>query len=141
MSLQDIQNHIRDSDISQNYYFAFVLGILAWFVSMSPAIMAEMRDNEIHTDWHKMIMYVPFIYGIVNVIVFYVFNTFFPNYANYYFVGMAMALFYSGIGRLSGHAEMYKLSNINLLHVYAVIMYVILYGVVFNWLDSKIVCD
>jgi hypothetical protein len=138
MSSQSIQNRIMNAKISQNYYFVFVLGMLAWFVSMSPAIAAEKRDNKTYTDWHSMIMYVPFVYGIVNVIIFYLFNQFFPDYANYYFVGIAMALFYSGIGRLSGHAEMYGLSNPNLLHVYAIIMYVILYGIIFNWLDSKI---
>lgn len=138
MSWEGLQDHLDDSMISDNYYFVFVLGMLAWYVSMAPAIAAEKRDGVYHTDWHYMITYVPFIYGLVNVVIFYLFNTLFPSYANYYIVGVAMGLFYSTAGRLSGHADMYGIENQNMLHVYAILMYVILYGVAFNWLDSKI---
>lgn len=131
-------NFIVNSELSTNYFFVFVLGMLAWYASMAPAIAAEKRDNVIYTDWHSMITYVPFLYGLINVIVFYVLNEYFPSFANYFFVGIVMGLFYSGLGRITGHANMYKLSNNNLLHVYAIIMYVTLYGIVFNWLDSVI---
>ncbi len=126
--------------LSDNYYFVFILGMLAWYVSMLPAIRSEKRDNKTYTDWHSMILYVPYFYGLANVIIFYIINTYLPALANYYFVSFVMAFFYSGLGRISGHAEMYKFSNINLLHVYAVLMYVPLYGIIFGWLDSKLTC-
>lgn len=132
---------IPQQQLCNNYYFVFILGMLAWYPSMAPSVISEKSLNMRYTDWHQMITYLPFLYGIVNVIVFYLINTYFPNYANYYVAGVIMALFYSGLGRATGHAHKYGLGNINMLHVYAIMMYVPLYGVVFGFLDSKINCN
>jgi hypothetical protein len=129
--------------LSTNNTFIFIIGVLSWFFSMLPSIYAELTFDK-QNNWPTMILLLPILYGIVNILIFnvvlklsnnselsYIFN-------NYFFIGFIMSIFYSTLGRMSNHAQSYNIQNINMLHVYAAILYIPLYGFLFNWIDQNI---
>jgi hypothetical protein len=128
--------------ITNNITMLFIFGIIAWFFSMLPSIYIEKTKN-VNIDWSNMILTLPLFYGFMNVVILLsissLFNKFEMNdYDNYFIAGVIMAFFYSGLGRLSGHAQKYDLNSNYELHIYAIILYVFVYGILFNYIDETI---
>lgn len=128
--------------ISKNPTLLFIFGLIAWFFSMIPSLYAE-KQYGTKIDWSQMIIYLPIFYGIANVAILLLLINLLQSYDlnilnNYYFAGLIMAFFYSGLGRITGHAKKYRLGSNFELHLYAILLYVIVYGVIFNFIDNNI---
>ncbi len=92
------------------------------------------------TQLEKQLLYLPILYGILALIIFYIVNNYFPGYLqNYWVVGLLSGLTYATIKAINKEAiEVYQVSNLKMFQI-DVIFYPLLYGIAFQLL-AKFLC-
>ena len=133
---------IKSSQLPNNLALAFVTGLLSYFISMVPSAVAILKDSSKRNlvDFEKKFLYMPYLYGLVNVLLFVVIIHLLPKQLNsWWTLGLLIAILYSGGGRLAGLPQnVYEVGNINLFHLGALIVYLPLYGIVFKTLSEML---
>ena len=130
--------------LTKNLYLQFILGVLASIVSMYPTGSALQKNpslklyNRAKLEW--IIIYLPILYGILALVIFYLINNYFPKYLqNYWMVGLISGLSYATIKAINREAvEVYNVSN-KLMFMIDSVFYPALYGIVFQYM-VKYIC-
>nr|QBK88397.1 MAG: hypothetical protein LCMiAC01_00610 [Mimivirus LCMiAC01] len=123
--------------LTQNLLLQFILGILASLASLYPTGKALQQNPSLKLyrraklEWQ--IIYLPILYGILALIIFYLVNNYFPKYLqNYWMVGLISGLLYATIKAINKEAiEVYHVANIKMFLIDS-IFYPVLYGIVFK---------
>ncbi len=129
--------------LTKNFYLIFIFGILASIASLYPTGAALKRDPSLklyhRAQLEKQIMYLPILYGIIALVIFYVINNFFPeNLQNYWVAGLLSGLTYATIKAIGKEAvDVYQVSNLKMFQI-DVIFYPMLYGILFQHIAKSI---
>ncbi len=130
--------------LTTNILIQFIIGILASLVSLLPTSFALQKNPTIklyqRVKLEKQIIYLPILYGILAIIIFYVVNNYFPVYLqNYWIVGLISGLVYATIKAINKEAlEVYNVSNKKMFIIDS-IFYPVLYGLIFSTI-TKYMC-
>ena len=130
--------------LTKNLYLIFIFGILASIVSLIPTANALKKTPTLklyhRAQLEKQVLYLPILYGILALIIFYIVNSYFPEYLqNYWVIGLLSGLTYATIKAINKEAiEVYQVSNLKMFQI-DVIFYPLLYGIVFQ-LIAKFIC-
>ncbi len=130
--------------LTKNLYLIFIFGILASIVSLIPTANALKKNPTLElyrrAQLEKQLLYLPILYGILALIIFYIVNNYFPKLLqNYWMVGLLSGLTYATIKAINKEAvEVYQVPNLKMFQI-DVIFYPLLYGIVFQLL-AKFIC-
>nr|QBK88398.1 MAG: hypothetical protein LCMiAC01_00620 [Mimivirus LCMiAC01] len=136
------------TQLSSNPLFAFLIGVLSFFPSIMPSIYYLIKRPSLDlyrkATLENKIYQMPIAYGILHIILFFLINKFMPEgYQNYLVLGVIIGLIYPTLGTVTKHArDVYGREdtpkNILSLYVSALILYVFVYGVIFNYIAKNI---
>ncbi len=133
-----------DTKLSTNPVFAFVIGALSAIPSLTPTALnlidRPSLDLYKRAGLESKILSIPFYYGILHIILFFIINTFLPNkFHNYWTLGLIIGILYPTFGTVTGYArDVYGTTSTLMLYVKGILMYLFIYGIIFNWIASKI---
>lgn len=129
-------NLIQSSPLPNNMILAFVIGLLSYYISMVPSAVAIIKDSSKRqmVGFEKKFLWMPYLYGVVNMVLFALIINLLPTQLNsWYVLGAMVAILYSGAGNLSGLPQnVYEVKSLPLFHLTAFLIYIPLYGVVFR---------
>lgn len=112
---------------------AFVFGVLAWFLYASSIAYQQKMNDKINIDWLQNLIYLPWIFGLASVIIFYVLSNLFPKYDNYYFAGFVLSLIFIYLEYITTNKVYHELYYICLI-----ILYVVMHGFIFNFMSDDL---
>ena len=128
--------------ITKNYTLAFVIGMLSTFISLIPSVMAILKNPKKRgiAKLEKKILWLPYFYGFVSIlIIIFMHNVLPTKLNNYWIMGAIVAILYSSMGRFGGLVtNVYEMDTPNLIHIYALMLYIPLYGIVFRTLAENL---
>ena len=93
--------------ITTNWMMAFVIGLLSFFPSMVPTALS-IKKTPSYEMYNKAklenkMLYLPIIYGLLNVLVFYLVSRVLPSqYQRYWVIGAIFGLIYPTLGVIGG---------------------------------------
>lgn len=127
--------------LTDNYYLAFVFGMLSSLFNINAGGMAIQSDSSDKMSRRvnlpmKWLM-LPFMYGILAVIIFWSINTYLPKeWRNYWLAGLLTGFFYASFGSMANYSR--DVYGYEPWQVYAIdlVFYTLLYGVVFRLMDD-----
>ena len=130
--------------LTKNLYLIFIFGILTSIVSLSPTAIALIKRKPSlklyqRTRLENQILYLPILYGIIALIIFYIINNYFPeNLQNYWIAGLLSGLTYATIKAINKEAiDIYQVSNLKMFQI-DVVFYPMLYGILFQYIARSI---
>ena len=119
----------------KNYVKNFMLGALTSLVPIMILSFYHGRMIKNDLDYSRMVRYLPFVMGIINMIVFAVWVEPF-TVENFFIVGAGLGLIYSCYGRYVAEIpqKISKLDNENCYHLYEIVLWAVVYGVGVDYL-------
>ena len=130
--------------ITSNYMIQFLIGVITFFPSIFPTLLALKRKPTLkwynYAKLEDKIMWMPILYGFINLIVFTIVIKFFPkSLRKYWILGIIFGMIYPTLGTINNYAKkMYDLDNYYGLYLKAQIMYIIYYGLIISFIVSRI---
>lgn len=136
--------------ITQNLTLAFIIGLLSAFPSLAPTAQSlnkakqedkkDLKDFYIKADLENKVLFLPIIYGILSIAIFYIVNRFFPSkYKRYWVIGIIIGLIYPTLGWINKlPQEIYGVTNKMKFYLSAQVMYITFYGIIIAFMMSKI---
>jgi len=129
--------------LTKNFNLIFIFGVLASIVSLLPTISALKKRPSLklyhRAQIEKQILYLPILYGVIALVIFYIINNYFPeNFQNYWMAGLLSGLTYATIKMINKEAvEVYQIENLKMFKI-DVIFYPMLYGIVFQYIAKSL---
>ena len=130
--------------LGKNYYLIFIYGLIKSLINMNATgmVLKETEDVELYKigkleyKW----MYVPYLYGIISIIIFFIINNYFPKYLrSYWIAGLMVGFMYATLGITNDYNQkMYKIPKLR-VYLIDLTFYSIFYGIVLR-LVEKYIC-
>ena len=131
--------------LPSNLVLQFIIGMLSAFPSLAPTALSLKyypKTLNLYTmaDLETKLLWIPFFYGLVSIIVFAVVKLFPVQFQNFWTIGFIIGLIYPTLGTIDNYAKkIYKIKNYTNLYLNAQLLYLPLYGIVFYYM-SKYIC-
>ena len=120
-------------------YTDFLMGMLMayvpiWILSYYFHNKSQIAD----INYSEFIISTPLIFGLINIIFLPIFRSLEIN--NFYLIGAIMSIVYSGIGRfyLNITDKVFQMNNPNMFHLYALVIWTVVYGIIGNIIYKKL---
>ncbi len=129
--------------LTQNYHLAFIFGVLSSLINLNATGSALQTNPSMElyqkAQLHIKLLTIPYLYGFLAIVIFYLINNLFPTYLhNYWIAGIITGLLYATFSTTTGYVnEVYGMDNYK-VYLIDIIFYPLLYGVVFWFIDRTI---
>ena len=118
-------------DIKKKLIIYFVIGLIASLVPLKLIAHQLETDPSVQKEinYYQFVKFSPLLFGIFNVIFLYIMNEYFPE-VNLWATGVIAGLLISSYGRFVQKlpTKVFKMTNPNIFHLYATIVWSIFYG-------------
>ncbi len=133
-----------NTQLSTNPIFAFIIGVLSTFPSLTPTALNLLNRPSIdlykRANLESKLITIPIYYGILHIVLFFLINTFLPiSFRNYWTLGFIVGIIYPTLGTVTGYArDVYGTTSTLILYIKGIAMYLFIYGIIFNWIAGQL---